>query len=84
MIPIKNIVQELLYEIKAQHDHAQALPDMAISLLESSIEENIFPEPSVLENIGRLILQDGFPKDKYEKIEKLLIQIRELKKGMAA
>ena len=72
---LKEIVENLLAELKLKNDHAQALPDMAISLLESYVTDDQIPESLVVHHIMDLTAQDGFPPDKKEKIDKLLKEL---------
>ena len=72
MTHISAAVRLLLWELSQRMDHAEALPDLAVSLLQSYLDDGEIPEQVVINNIEHMIRQDGFPQDKKKEIMSLL------------
>jgi hypothetical protein len=75
MNPIALVVEELLKNIQARYQIAQAIPDLAISLLESSIDDGDMPSEQAMRNIHHMIHWDGFPEEKKYQILGLLAKL---------
>lgn len=69
---IKPTIKEFVHDLERKFNHAQALPDLAISLMGSYIADGEKLAPIVRKNIEKLLTEDGVPQEKKDTIQKLL------------
>mgnify|MGYP001592523076 FL=1 len=53
MNDISPVVKLILSELSAKMEHSEAVPDLAISLFQSYLDDDEIPEGLVLQNKGR-------------------------------
>ena len=75
MTHISQLIGRLIERLRLQNEYADALPDLAVSLLESAIEEGDYLDERTMGSIHEMVHWEGFPEDKKWKILALLAQI---------
>jgi len=81
---ISKVIDDILNKLRIRNERALALPDMAISLLESAIEDGESPDEQAMKNIHAIVHLDGFPEDKKYRILALLAQLHRREPQLAS